>query len=337
MRKLVFVLLCLVLVAHAGVKDVKLDVPTRLQWGRTDDVPGFCGETSFQMHGIFWGNWISTEYVYRGAGSLELLIGDDTRNNDVLAAAKLKFLYEVYNLKTKGGHAAFASWVKTHIDMGHLVVFGGYELKEKGKDEYDHIMPIIGYRVDTASPKKVIGFWVASLFDRSHVLINKFTTRQGCTGEATEPSTWCSPSKLSFAMTLKGFADTRKETFRTKLVMPSWYEPDWSEVDKLREKPKDFTIKAVVYGLTVGKKYSILRFSSLATLPTFNFIKGRFTKRVNFTATAATMTFHAFDKISSNSTMMYRTVLNTDLLPTTRPPTTRPPTTRPPPVDEDEE
>jgi hypothetical protein len=311
--------------AHAAVRDVRLDVPTRLQWGRTPDVPGFCGEQSLQMHGIFWGNWISTEYVYRAAGSKELLIGEQ----DATTAKNLKFQYEVFPSEENAeDHDAFAQWVKMHIDKGRIVVFGGYELKPVGLDNYDHIMPIMGYRVDTADPATVTGFWVASLFDKPHQLITRFANRAECTAGETDPSTWCSPTERAFAIALLGVEDTKKETVRTMLVMPSWYEPDWSQVDKLNEKPIDFTVKAVVWGLTVGNRYSILRFSTLASLPTSNFLGGKFTKRVDFTATAAKMEFAAFDKFSSNSTMFYRTVLNTS--PTTRGPPTRAPSTRVP-------
>ena len=39
--------------------DVILDVPARYMWGWADGKRGYCGETSFQSHGILYGNWIS--------------------------------------------------------------------------------------------------------------------------------------------------------------------------------------------------------------------------------------------------------------------------------------
>lgn len=314
-------------------KDVLLPVPSRLMWGREPGVPGFCGETSYQMHGIYWGNWISTEYVYRAAGSKELLIDSHLiKDQDIKTAKNLMFTYEKYVNKdpnTNDG-ARFAAWAKSQIDRGNLIAFGGFEDKPNGLDAYDHIMPIVGYRL--SSSKVVKGLWLSTLYEKNLQLVERFETREECTSEeASDPSVWCIPKAENFAIALTGIKDTKKETLRTRLVMPSWTEPDWSEVDGLDETPVPFTVDAVVSGLSVGKRYSILRFSSLASLPSSDFLKSRkYTKRKDFTATATKMTFSKLDTFSSNSTMFFRTVRNTDPVPTTRRPTTRRPTTRRP-------
>jgi hypothetical protein len=330
--KLVAVLLVMLVMAAAAAtyRDVKLDVPTRLMWGREPGVPGYCGETSYQMHGIFWGNWISTEHVHYAAGTKELLLGNGD-NQDVNTAKKLKFGYEVFNNNGETPDSAmFLRWVKKHIDQGRIVAFGGFGITPKGKDGYDHIMPIFGYRAD-ASSGAVLGVWLSDLYEKEPALVTKICTRQECTGPDSEPALYGVPKDENFAIAFTGFTDVKKETFRTKLVMPSWTEPDWGHADGLDETPVMFTIKAVVSGLTIGSRYSILRFSSLSKLPSSNFIHGQFTKRVDFTATAKSMTLDNFDKFLSSSTMFYRTVLNTHPLPpTTRPPTTNKPTTAKP-------
>ena len=39
--------------------DVLLDVPPRYMWGWGKGLRGYCGETSYQSFGIFYGNWVS--------------------------------------------------------------------------------------------------------------------------------------------------------------------------------------------------------------------------------------------------------------------------------------
>ena len=53
---------------------------------------GYCGECSFQSHGILHGNWISQEIARKNADKKELLIGV----NDAKAAKGLKFNYEKF-------------------------------------------------------------------------------------------------------------------------------------------------------------------------------------------------------------------------------------------------
>jgi hypothetical protein len=73
-----------------------LDVPARYMWGWAPGKRGYCGETSFQSHGIYYGNWISQEIVRRNADGTELLV----YVNDVKAAKGLKFNYEQFPTDT---------------------------------------------------------------------------------------------------------------------------------------------------------------------------------------------------------------------------------------------
>ena len=65
--------------------DMMLDAPPRSMWGQGEGTRGYCGETSFQTHGILFGNWISSEIARLNADGIELLIGE----NDVKAATAL--------------------------------------------------------------------------------------------------------------------------------------------------------------------------------------------------------------------------------------------------------
>jgi len=61
-------------------------------WGWADGKRGYCGETSFQSHGILYGNWISQQIARNYADKRELIIG----RNEVAAAKGLKFKYEKF-------------------------------------------------------------------------------------------------------------------------------------------------------------------------------------------------------------------------------------------------
>ncbi len=84
---------CLTTKANGTNFDVLLDVPARFMWGWADGKRGYCGETSFQSHGILYGNWISQQLVRNQADKRELLIGV----NDEKAAKGLKFKYQSFS------------------------------------------------------------------------------------------------------------------------------------------------------------------------------------------------------------------------------------------------
>ena len=328
------------MICSASVVDVKIDIPPRYMWGWGDSsaglsLPGYCGETSLQSNGIFWGQYVSSEYVHKADGNSELLLGT---GNEVTAAKALKMTYELWNNGgTTPDSADFIQWTRDHIDLGHGVVFGAFDKVPNGQSDYDHIMPIVGYQKDSVTDD-TIGLWLNDLWSPQSRLITSIANRKQCTMATDEgnPYDYCIPKDQNFAIAFLGVTDTSKETMRMKLIMPSWTEPDWGAVDGVNDKPVSFTVKAIVYGLTVGRQYSILRFSSLETLPSSGFLKAKFTKRFDFTATSASMTFSALDTFLSNSTMFYRTVTNTEATPkppanpsTVKPTTTKPTTAKP--------
>ena len=320
----ILLVLCLIFVAaHAGsivvkktvsslnacATDVMLNAPPRYMWGWGAGLSGYCGETSFQTNGIFWGEWISSEYVRNADGGNELLIAV----NDAAAAKNLKMTYESWNYNAKNPQGAnFIAWLRGHIDNGHVVAIGVFEKQPSGDEDYDHIVPVVGYQYDSSSGA-TLGIYINDLYSSAPRFISASTgvqTRKTCTQSSSpsQPYTYCLPSAVDYGIAFTGIQDTAKETFRMTLQMPSWTEPDWGKEDKVNAKPVNFTISASVKGLTSGKAYTILRFESYSTLPTSKFISGPFTKRFDFTATAATMNFSNFDSFMSNSTIFYRTV-----------------------------
>ena len=138
--------------------DVILDVPARFMWGWADGKRGYCGETSFQSHGILYGNWISQQIVRDNADKRELLINV----NDVNAAKGLKFNYESFPTDSNAQQGSqFVEWCRTQIDKGYVVVAGFFD-KQLVDPDYDHIMPVIGYKKESTG--KTLGLFYNDLW-----------------------------------------------------------------------------------------------------------------------------------------------------------------------------
>ncbi len=72
------------------------------------------------------------------AGNAEVLIDINAHG----AVANLKMTYTRWDINGQPNPqgANFVKWVKTQIDKGAPVVFGGYLKEAKGDPDYDHIM-----------------------------------------------------------------------------------------------------------------------------------------------------------------------------------------------------
>lgn len=289
--------------------DVLLNAPPRFMWGWGAGLAGYCGATSFQTNGIFWGNWVSSERVRDADGGSELLIAV----NDQTAASALKFQFEEWNYQQKTPQGPnFVSWLRGHIDDGHIAAIGVYELKPDGDEDYDHIVPVIGYQYD-ASSGDTTGIYFNDLWSNQSRLLqvpDDITSRSGCTSDddPEQPYTYCLPKNYDYGIAFLGNVDKNSETFRMTLIMPSWTEPDYGKEDHVNAKPVPFTISATISGLEAGVSYTVLRFDSYATLPTKSFASGPFTHKWSFVANGEEHLLSSFDTFMSNSTIFYRAV-----------------------------
>jgi hypothetical protein len=115
-------------------------------WGWTGNVDGYCGETSFQSSLIYYGNYASQEQVRYADGNAELIISQ----NDQTAANKLWLVNEEWNYNQKQPQeVAFKAWLKKNIDAGWPVTAGWYLRELNGDPDYDHIMIVVGYTLDS--------------------------------------------------------------------------------------------------------------------------------------------------------------------------------------------
>lgn len=125
-----------------GTKTYLLDVPGRFQY---DNNGGFCGELCIQMLMMQYGAWIPQEAA-RLAGhktlKSELLPGEKSYNK---ALRKLKVSFEEWDGK---GYPEFITWAKGWLMKGVGVVEVVY-IRGGQFSEYDHIIPIIGFKTST--------------------------------------------------------------------------------------------------------------------------------------------------------------------------------------------
>jgi len=292
--------------------DFILDVPPRYMWGWTEDTQqdtnGYCGETAFQSHGIFHGDWISSEYIRNAGDKVELLIGSTDRQT----AGALSLNHEAFDNNRRPNLDHFLPYVRKTIDAGGIVVCGFYQKKPDGDDEYDHIMPIVGYRWNTAK-KAIVGLHHNDLYTVTEPRLLRIpedvTDRRGATiaSEPDQPFEYTLPKSKLYAIALHGHEDEDDETYRMKLVMPRDREPDWGKTDRLHESPETFQVTAIITGLEKGSTYNIVRYDTLA-VPSKEFLAGDFTMKFEFTAKDETVRLVNFDSIASNSIARYRCV-----------------------------
>ena len=293
---------------------MKLDVPPRSMWGQGEGTRGYCGETSFQSHGILFGNWISSEIARRNADGIELLIGD----NDEKAATGLKFKFETFPADAKeDAGSEFVEWARAQIDLGNVVVLGFYDT-DGDKDAYDHIMPIMGYKQDSAG--HTLGLFYNDLYDASKSryvsAATDVLTREECVPLDGEEQKYCIPKASVFAIALQGNHDTASVLYRMKLTIPSVDEPDWGDEDQIFADPVDFNIGCDIAGLTEGLRYTILRFESPSLVPSENFVESMaWTKSWQFTASSDSEQMNNFDVLRSDQTIYYRCIQYDDDLP----------------------
>ena len=101
-----------------------------VQWGWAPGVSGYCGETSIQSAGLFYGNWISSERVRYAGGNAEVLVDVNAHT----AATALKFTIARWDSvgSATPQNTAYFAWVKSQLAAGHPVVLGLYQSERNG-------------------------------------------------------------------------------------------------------------------------------------------------------------------------------------------------------------
>lgn len=127
----------------------------RLQWNANW---GYCGETSFNMAGMLYGQYTSQWTARSVASSItdqtqqtsQLLLGPSPPDGNAVTAADAMQLEISTNFATGGSTSSFMAWIKQQFLAGDPVILGAYNnvniLGESGSGDpdYDHIVPVMG-------------------------------------------------------------------------------------------------------------------------------------------------------------------------------------------------
>ena len=304
---------------------VILDLPARFMWGWGPKVSGFCGSASIQTTALYYGNWISEGLVRASVGNKEILPGFNMEK----AMSILKMTYESWPWKTKRmpQHMAYWVWCKKALKAGIPVIGTVYE-KAQGKDEdYDHIVPFIGYSSDHETYYADDDIIYYNDLYYSHTLKAKMgdfvQTRAQCTSDSARNLEWCLQSNVNYGAKVLGF-DGIAETLPARLDVGRVDEPDWSVEDGKGEKPVLMKGTLEISGLAKGDTFTVYRFSGKAgpgmtsidvrNLPSSGFAAaGSHDFKYQLTARGKTVTFRDPNGFMSDTAQFYRVIKDSSM------------------------
>jgi hypothetical protein len=280
----------------------QLDIPPRQQW---ENDGGYCGETSIQAIGLYYGAWISQQVARTVAGG-EFLIGV----NDETALVALHLAHTTWDTGApRLQFESFLAWIKGHLQQGVPVVYGIYLTDGIDDPDYDHIVPATGITAASAS-----GYNAADVLTSSDNFGDRITrsvagmsgTRRSCASSSTQGG--CVPRDVDYGVAITGIVDTDHATLPVRIKVPTNREPNVSQ----GQAAVAMTASVTVGGLTAGHDYALLRYDDYTAVPTAGtaaaFLASRFSHRVDFTATDAPWTYADPTSFLSSGAVYYRCV-----------------------------
>jgi hypothetical protein len=276
---------------------IQLDIPGRLQW---DNANGYCGETSIQMIGLYYGNYISQD-VCRTVGGGEVLIHEG-HWEEVLNS--FSFTFEDWdNDQPEPQYQNFLVWIKQHLYDNNPVIIGVF-VQELEDPDYDHIFPVIGFsgtntnEFNNADELKFNDCYEPDYFTRSFQSIWDSRSMSG-NGAIYE---YCIPKQIDFGSAITGIKDEKNETKPVHLSVDRWDEPNVT----LGEPPVLLNANITVESLTPGEDYALLRYNNYALVPSSDFDPDGASSTVYFTASGSSQSFS--DSFMSNAAIFYRCI-----------------------------
>lgn len=124
-----------------------LNVPPRRMWGWggwSDNMIGYCGESSFQICAVYYGNYFSQEQILKAGGGTFLL-----QTNDDVVCAKLHMTATEYFPPNDASIYDMLKWVKQTIDKKYPIILGAFCNEPDGDPSFDHQVVIVGYNKGT--------------------------------------------------------------------------------------------------------------------------------------------------------------------------------------------
>jgi hypothetical protein len=292
---LVAFLVALLNSASAQVSSL-LPIHPRLQWPNAN---GYCGETSIQMCGLYYGNYISQDLCRTVAGG-EVLIDV----NDTLALKAFSFNFSEWDPSVATPeYQNYLNWVKFFLNKKQPVIITVY-IQGLSDPDYDHIIPAVGFtatNVNTYTGTDQLTY--NSCFDTTS-FTRQFSTLYDTRSMTGNGATYdyCIPKNVDYGVAVTGNKDPARLSRPVHIVLDSVDEPNVSLGVPARR------IKAWVTAdsLTPGTTYHLLRYNNYQTVPSTGFSTSNASSFVNFTATG--INFTVKDSFMSNTAVFYRCI-----------------------------
>ena len=276
----------------------KLNIPGRLQW---DNANGYCGETSIQMIGLYYGNYISQNICRTIAGGTQLLIGN---NNGETTIDKLAFTFEEWDFnKASPQYQNYLVWIKKQLNNCHPVIITVF-IKGMKDEDYDHIIPAIGFSsTDTTTFHDADQLIFNSCYDSTYFTrtFQSAWDLRTMTGNGAT-NNYCIPKNVNFGCAITGNKDEQHVTKPIHLTIDRWNEPNVS----IGELPVLVNAKITIDSLTLGNKYALLRYDNYTTVPSTGFNPAGATSVVYFSASGTSQVFS--DSFMSNKAIFFRCI-----------------------------
>jgi hypothetical protein len=286
-----------------GPSPRQLDIPPRVQW---DNADGYCGETSIQSIALYYGTWVSQQLARTLAGGTEVLIG--TNSPQVLTALSFTFT-QWDNSVAQPQFQGFMVWLKSNLALGYPAYFGAYLTDGNNDPDYDHIMPATGIAYANLSaydPADVLT-WNDDFGDQIQRPASALSaTRATCAYSSTQGG--CIPQNVDYGIAVTGIVDPQHVTFSVSLAVASSSEPNVST----GAAPVPMTGTVTVTGLSLGGKYTLLRYDDYTKVPAAasaaDYASSVYTYRTDFTASGSTWTLVDPHTFLSDGSSTYRCV-----------------------------
>ncbi|MFI5151106.1 MAG: T9SS type A sorting domain-containing protein [Bacteroidia bacterium] len=276
-----------------------LAIKPRLQWQNAN---GYCGETSIQMCGLYYGNYISQNLCRTVAGG-EVLIN----LNDTAALSAFSFTFSEWDPSVATPqYMNYLDWVKHYLYKKQPVIITVY-VQGLSDPDYDHIFPAIGFTAGSVSTYAGTDqLTYNSCFDTTsftRAFANMYDTRSMAGNGATY--TYCIPQNVDFGVAVTGIKDPARQCRPVHMVIDSLDEPNVS----LSAAPRMMKAWITADSLTPGQGYALLRYNNYGTVPSTGFSPANASSAVYFTATGINQLLK--DSFMSNTGVFYRCIPHT--------------------------
>jgi len=273
-----------------------LSIKPRLQWPNAN---GYCGETSIQMCGLYYGNYISQDLCRTVAGG-EVLINV----NDTAALSAFSLNYSEWDPTVASPqYQNYLVWTKQFLQKKQPVIITVY-IQGLSDPDYDHIIPAIGFtgaNVNAYTGTDQLTY--NSCFDTTSFTraFSKLYDTRSMNGNGAVYS-YCIPEYVNYGVAVTGIKDPSRQTKPVHMVLDSLDEPNITQGASARMMKAWITSDS----LTPGQHYALLRYNNYLTVPAAGFNPSNANTSVYFTASAVQMTVK--DSFLSNTAVFYRCI-----------------------------